>query len=78
MYRTNPRFWPIVLIGAGVIFLPNNLGVIQGNPWSVIWRLWPVLLIALGLEILIGAVVPPVRSSAQCWGCWLWAVCCGS
>ena len=55
MYRTNPRFfWPIVLIGAGVIFLLNNLGVIQGNPWSVIWRLWPILLIALGLEILIG------------------------
>src|SRR5512141_1915052 len=55
MYRSNPRlFWPIILIGAGIIFLLNNLGVIQGNPWSVLWRLWPVLLIALGLEILIG------------------------
>lgn len=55
MYRSNPRlFWPIILIGAGIIFLLNNLGVIQGNPWSVIWSFWPVLLIALGLEILIG------------------------
>lgn len=55
MNKSNPRlFWPIVLIGAGVVFLLNNLGVIQGNPWAVIWRLWPVLLIALGLEILIG------------------------
>jgi hypothetical protein len=55
MYRTGPRlFWPIILIGVGVIFLLNNLGVITGSPWEVIWRLWPVLLIALGLEILIG------------------------
>jgi hypothetical protein len=55
MYRTGPRlFWPIILIGVGVIFLLKNLGVITGSPWEVIWRLWPVLLIALGLEILIG------------------------
>lgn len=55
MYRTGPRlFWPIILIGVGVIFLLNNLGVITGSPWEVIWRLWPVLLIALGLEILTG------------------------
>lgn len=54
-YRHGPRlFWPIVLIGAGLVFLLNNLGVIQGNPWAVLWRLWPVLLIALGVEILIG------------------------
>jgi len=64
MYRSSPRlFWPIILIGVGVIFLLSNLGVITGNPWSVIWQLWPVLLIALGLEILLarsgatGAVV---------------------
>ena len=49
MYRTGPRlFWPIILIGVGVILLLNNLGVIMGSPWEVIWRLWPVLLIALG------------------------------
>lgn len=54
MYHSGPRlFWPIILIGVGVIFLLSNLGVITGNPWSVIWQLWPVLLIALGLEILL-------------------------
>ncbi len=32
MYRTGPRlFWPIILIGVGVIFLLNNLGVITGE-----------------------------------------------
>ena len=47
-------FWPIVLIGVGSILLLTNLGVIHGNPWTIILQLWPVLLIALGLEILFG------------------------
>jgi hypothetical protein len=47
-------FWPIILIGVGAILLLSNLGVIQGNPWTIIFQLWPVLLIALGLEILLG------------------------
>ena len=47
-------FWPIVLIGVGSILLLTNLGVITGNPWTIIIQLWPVLLIALGLEILLG------------------------
>jgi len=47
-------FWPIILIGVGSILLLTNLGVITGNPWTIIFQLWPVLLIALGLEILLG------------------------
>ena len=47
-------FWPIILIGVGAILLLSNLGYIQGNPWTIIFQLWPVLLIALGLEILFG------------------------
>ncbi|HJW84670.1 MAG TPA: DUF5668 domain-containing protein [Anaerolineae bacterium] len=47
-------FWPIVLIGVGVIFLLSNLGVITSNPWPTILNLWPVLLIVAGLDILLG------------------------
>ena len=47
-------FWPIILIGVGSILLLSNLEVIKGNPWNIILQLWPVLLIALGLEILFG------------------------
>ena len=50
-------FWPIILIGVGAILLLSNLGVIQGNPWTIIFQLWPVLLIALGLEILLGGSI---------------------
>src|SRR5512135_3639917 len=47
-------FWPIILIGVGSILLLTNMGVIKGNPWTIIFQLWPMLLIALGLEILFG------------------------
>ena len=54
-YKRGVRlFWPIILIGVGAILLLSNLGYIQGNPWTIIFQLWPVLLIALGLEILFG------------------------
>jgi hypothetical protein len=45
---------PVILIGLGVVFLLNNLGVLNWSVWDLIIRLWPVLLVAAGLDILIG------------------------
>lgn len=47
-------FWPLVLIGAGILLLLSNLGYVPWQSWSMLWRLWPVLLIALGIDVLIG------------------------
>jgi len=47
-------FWPIILIGAGLIFLLGNLGVIQPSNLYILVRLWPLILILIGLDILIG------------------------
>jgi hypothetical protein len=44
---------PIVLITAGALFLLNNLGILDVS-FLRLWRLWPVLLILLGLDILFG------------------------
>jgi len=52
--RRGGLVWPVILIGAGVVFLLNNLGVLGWGVWDLLWRLWPVLLIAAGLDILIG------------------------
>jgi hypothetical protein len=46
--------WPVILIGAGVVFLLNNLNLLSWGVWDTLFRLWPVLLIAIGLDILIG------------------------
>ncbi len=43
-----------VLIGLGVVFLLSNLGYLALSAWEVILRFWPVFLVALGLDILIG------------------------
>jgi hypothetical protein len=45
---------PAVLIGLGLVFLANNLGWLGWDVWGTLWRLWPVLLIAVGLDLLIG------------------------
>jgi len=44
---------PVILIGLGVIFLLNNMGVLAWSVWEVIFRLWPILLVAAGLEIIL-------------------------
>jgi len=51
-------FWPVVLIGAGLIFLLNNLGILNLANLGSLWRLWPVLLILLGLDVLFGGRSP--------------------
>ncbi len=52
--RAPSFFWPIVLVGAGVLLLLSNLGYISWTSWNLLLRLWPVLLIALGIDLLFG------------------------
>ena len=44
---------PMILIGAGVIFLLSNLGILSGGVWEWVSTLWPVLLILIGLESIL-------------------------
>ncbi|MCJ7566012.1 MAG: LiaF-related protein [Anaerolineales bacterium] len=53
-YRRPSIAGPVILIALGVIFLLNNLGLIELNVWDVVMRFWPILLIAVGLDIFIG------------------------
>lgn len=43
-------FWPLIFIAIGIIFLLRNTGGLSGNAWELVLRLWPVLLIAGGLD----------------------------
>ena len=45
---------PIILIGLGVIFLLNNLGLLSWSIWETLLRLWPILLVGAGLDLILG------------------------
>lgn len=45
---------PTILIGLGILLLLSNLGMLQWSVWDTAWKLWPILLIAAGLDVLIG------------------------
>ena len=45
---------PILLIGFGLLLLLSNLGYISGSIWNILLRMWPVILIVAGIDLLIG------------------------
>ena len=52
--RQRSLFWPILLIGIGVIWLLGNLQIVpMANP-VILMRFWPVVLVFLGLNLLVG------------------------
>jgi hypothetical protein len=53
-YRRGYRsfFWPVVLIGVGVIWLLVNLNILSASSLSIMLRFWPVILILIGIDII--------------------------
>ncbi len=51
-------FWPTVLIGVGVTALLGNLGVLSRENFVVLLRLWPLLLVLIGLDVMFGRRAP--------------------
>jgi hypothetical protein len=47
-------FWPIFLVGIGILWLLGNLNIIPAPNFAALVRLWPILLIIIGLDILFG------------------------
>ncbi len=54
LYRRESFVAPVLMIGIGTIIILNNFNYIQVGSWLVFLRLWPVLLIAWGLDLLVG------------------------
>ena len=55
-------FWPIILVGVGIIWLLRNLGIIPLFSLGAILQFWPLLLIVLGLDILFSRRYPWIGS----------------
>lgn len=51
-------FWPILLIGVGIIWLLGSLNLLPAPSLRLLFRLWPLALVVIGLDILIGRRSP--------------------
>jgi hypothetical protein len=60
--RDRSLFWPIVLIGVGTIWLLANFNLIPELSWASVARLWPLALIAAGLDVLFGRSHPLISA----------------
>lgn len=54
IYRGDGYVGAVIWGGLGVFLLLNNLGMMPNASWTVLFRWWPVLLIAAGLDLIIG------------------------
>lgn len=52
--RRGPLFWGLFLIPLGAIPLLVQGGVIEGDWLAQAWRLWPLIIIGLGIGLLLG------------------------
>ncbi len=46
--------WPAILIGLGLVLLLNNFNLLSWEAWYQLWQFWPLLLILVGLQIILG------------------------
>ncbi len=53
-------FWPVLFVGFGVLWLLVNLKRLPFDNLGVLIGLWPVLLVAAGLDLLVGRRWPVV------------------
>jgi hypothetical protein len=53
-YRHGSIVGPTVLVGIGAVLLLSNLGMLTQSVWSTLLDMWPVILVAAGLDLAIG------------------------
>ncbi|MHB8112354.1 MAG: LiaI-LiaF-like domain-containing protein [Bellilinea sp.] len=44
--------WAVISLGLGTVFLLANFGYLPWNSWSLLLRMWPLILVALGLDLI--------------------------
>lgn len=43
----------VLLVFLGIVFLLQNLGILPWGVWGRLWQFWPVVLVAIGLNLLL-------------------------
>jgi hypothetical protein len=56
-------FWPIILIGVGVVWLLGNLNLLPANSLYWLGNLWPLLLIGIGADLIFARRLPALGAA---------------
>ena len=69
--------WAVISLGLGTVFLLANFGYLPWNSWSLLLRMWPLILVAIGLDLvfegrgtastLIGVLIALVIMAGVAW-----------
>lgn len=54
LYKRDGWVGPLVFLGLGTVLLLGNMGILPASAWALLIRLWPVILIAIGLDVAFG------------------------
>jgi hypothetical protein len=57
-------FWPVIMIGVGLVLFLFGLGQLPLVELTGLWRWWPLLLVMIGIDWLIGRRWPVVGALA--------------
>jgi len=52
--RNRSLFWPVVLITVGLLWLLRNLNVFPALDFTLLFDLWPLILVVVGINLIIG------------------------
>lgn len=61
--RRGPPLFALLLVALGVVLLLQNLDIISWGLWTEIWRFWPLLLVAIGVNLILGNRLPWLRTA---------------
>ena len=54
VYRRDGWIGPLVLLGFGTILLLGNLHYLEFSGFTLLLKLWPIILVAIGLDVILG------------------------
>ncbi len=54
LYKRDGWVGPLVLLGFGVVLLLGNLHYLENSGFTILLKLWPILLVAIGLDVIFG------------------------
>lgn len=54
VWRNEGLTGAVFMLGLGITFLLSNLGYLQIDPWRLLATIWPVIFVAIGMDLVIG------------------------